>query len=100
MRAQLERFIGLCWDAGLEIGSSVRKVAECVYEAAGDVTIQTALIESRWICGAKATLPELMAQVRAGLDANAFFTAKTLEMQQRHQRFENTPYALEPNCKE
>ena len=100
LRAQLERFIGLCWDAGLEIGSSVRKVAECVSEAAGDVTIQTALIESRWICGAKATLPELMAQVRAGLDANAFFTAKTLEMQQRHQRFENTPYALEPNCKE
>ncbi|MFZ8955024.1 MAG: HD domain-containing protein, partial [Burkholderiaceae bacterium] len=100
LRGQLERFIGLCWDAGLEIGSSVRKVAECVSEAAGDVTIQTALIESRWICGAKATLPELMAQVRAGLDANAFFTAKTLEMQQRHQRFENTPYALEPNCKE
>jgi [protein-PII] uridylyltransferase len=30
----------------------------------------------------------------------AFFVAKTLEMQQRHNKFENTPYSLEPNCKE
>ena len=26
--------------------------------------------------------------------------AKTLEMRQRHNKFENTPYSLEPNCKE
>jgi [protein-PII] uridylyltransferase len=34
------------------------------------------------------------------MDPHAFFVAKTLEMRQRHQRHENTPYALEPNCKE
>src|SRR5690606_987370 len=34
------------------------------------------------------------------LDARAFFRTKKLEMQQRHTRFENTPYSLEPNCKE
>src|SRR5450830_1385216 len=41
LKAKIERFIGSCWDAGLEIGSSVRTVAECLNEAANDVTIQT-----------------------------------------------------------
>ncbi len=34
------------------------------------------------------------------MDPKAFFVAKTLEMRQRHSKFEDTPYALEPNCKE
>ncbi len=39
--AAIEAFIGSCWDAGLEIGSSVRSVAECLSESAADVTVQT-----------------------------------------------------------
>lgn len=34
------------------------------------------------------------------MEPKAFFVAKTLEMRQRHNKFENTPYSLEPNCKE
>jgi [protein-PII] uridylyltransferase len=34
------------------------------------------------------------------MDPQAFFLGKTLEMRQRHTKFEDTPYALEPNCKE
>jgi [protein-PII] uridylyltransferase len=34
------------------------------------------------------------------MDPRAFFRAKSLELQQRHQKFENTPYSLEPNVKE
>ena len=34
------------------------------------------------------------------MDPKAFLRAKTLEMRQRHQKYENTPYSLEPNCKE
>src|SRR5204863_335804 len=45
------RFITACWDAGLEIGSSVRSVDECVAMALSDVTVQTALLESRFLCG-------------------------------------------------
>jgi [protein-PII] uridylyltransferase len=39
-------------------------------------------------------------QFGAQLDPHAFLVAKTLEMRQRHTKHENTPYALEPNCKE
>ena len=34
------------------------------------------------------------------MDPKAFFRAKTLESLQRHTKFDDTPYALEPNCKE
>jgi len=100
LKARLEGFIGACWDIGLEIGSSVRSVAECVQEAAGDVTVQTSLLECRLITGARAQFTRLVRELGATMDPKAFFVAKTLEMRQRHQKFENTPYALEPNCKE
>ena len=37
---------------------------------------------------------------RAAIDPRAFLRAKTLEMRQRHVKYEGTPYSLEPNCKE
>jgi [protein-PII] uridylyltransferase len=37
---------------------------------------------------------------RQAMDPKAFFVAKTLELRQRHTKFEDTPYSLEPNCKE
>ena len=100
LRAQIEGFIGSCWDAGLEIGSSVRTVAECLAESAADVTVQTSLLESRLVCGNAALFADFQQQYRAQMDPRAFLVAKTLEMRQRHTKYENTPYALEPNCKE
>ncbi|MFN7445314.1 MAG: [protein-PII] uridylyltransferase [Curvibacter sp.] len=100
LRKRIETFISSCWDAGLEIGSSVRTVEECLAEAARDVTVQTALLESRAIFGNAALFRQFRARFRESMDPLAFFVAKTLEMQQRHNKFEDTPYALEPNCKE
>ncbi len=106
LQAKIESFIGLCWDAGLEIASSVRRLDECIAEASKDITIQTALLEARCIKPARVGSPEgklyktFQASYFAALDAHAFTTAKTLEMAQRYNKFENTPYALEPNIKE
>ena len=100
LKSQLEAFIGSCWDTGLEIGSSVRHAADCVSEAAADVTVQTALLELRWLAGSKAACKRLEQALQDAMDPQAFFVAKSLEMRQRHQKFENTPYSLEPNCKE
>ena len=100
IKTRIETFISSCWDAGLEIGSSVRNVADCVAQADNDVTVQTSLLESRLIVGNKALYARFATQFRQGMDAKAFFVAKTLEMRQRHHKFEDTPYSLEPNCKE
>ena len=100
LQAQLERFIGNCWDTGLEIGSSVRSLDECLAESAKDITVQTSLLEARRVTGNTKLFLEFQKQFQAAMDPQAFLVAKTLEMNQRHTKFDNTPYALEPNCKE
>jgi [protein-PII] uridylyltransferase len=100
LKASIEAFITACWDIGLEIGSSVRTVGECVAMAKADVTVQTALLESRYLCGSRRVFASFRHANTQAMDAKAFLRAKTLEMVQRHRKFEDTPYALEPNCKE
>ena len=100
LKAKIELFISNCWDSGLEIGSSVRTALQCTEEAGKDVTVQTSLIEARLVIGSQKNFDDLKAQLSSALNAKAFFIAKTLELRQRHNKFENTPYALEPNCKE
>ena len=99
-RPAVERFIAACWDIGLEIGSSVRNIDQSVAESARDVTVQTALLESRLVCGPRRLFTALHSRLAAARDPSAFLRAKTLELQQRHTKYEDTPYALEPNCKE
>jgi [protein-PII] uridylyltransferase len=96
----IEKFIALCWDTGLEIGSSVCTLQQCGEESLSDLTVQTALLESRFLCGSRPVFNAFRLTKEKNLHSQAFFRDKTLEMRQRHQKFEDTPYSLEPNCKE
>jgi [protein-PII] uridylyltransferase len=98
--SEIESFISACWDIGLEIGASVRSTAQCLTESALDVTVQTAQLEARYLCGSQPLFTQFQAATAQAMHAPAFLRAKTLEMQQRHQKYEDTPYALEPNIKE
>ncbi len=98
--AQIEAFIGACWDFGLPIGHSVRTIEQCLAESRADVTVQTSLLELRWLAGSRARYADLDRQLHDALDPSAFFVAKLLEMRQRHAKFDDTPYSLEPNTKE
>ena len=97
---RLEPLIGLLWDIGLDIGHSVRNVAECIDEAARDITVQTTLLEARRLAGSRKQFEELTRRMREHLDPADFFKAKQLEQAERYGRFNETPYSLEPNCKE
>ena len=100
LRAAVEGFMHACWDIGLEIGASVRTVAECVAQARSDVTVQTAMLEARFLCGSRRVFNHFREATDAVMDPKAFLRAKVLEMRQRHVKYEDTPYSLEPNCKE
>ncbi len=96
----IETFITACWDIGLEIGSSVRTVEQCMAESERDITVQTALLESRFLCGSRRGFSVFRRNNSQAMHPRSFLRGKTLEMRQRHQKFEDTPYSLEPNCKE
>ncbi len=97
---KVARFITQCWDSGLEIGSAVRTLAECLSEAEQDITVRTSLLEARLICGSRSLFKAFQTAFTTALDPKTFFQAKLLEQTQRHQKYQDTPYALEPNCKE
>jgi len=100
IQGALGTFVAALWDLGLEPGYSVRTIADCEREADADISVQTSLFEARWLAGSRSLMQGLLSAMHARLDARRFFQAKQLEMQQRHARYQDTPYALEPHCKE
>ena len=97
---KLEELVQLLWDLGLEIGHSIRTIDECLSESKADITVQTSLLEARLVCGNEALFTQLQQRYAAAMDPQAFFQAKTAEMRQRHAKYEDTAFSLEPNCKE
>jgi len=100
LREKLESLVQQLWDLGLEVGHSIRTIDECMTESAADITVQTSLLEARLVTGSRKLFRALRNQYNAAMNPQAFFQAKILELRQRHVRYEDTPYSLEPNCKE
>ncbi len=98
---EISAFITQLWDLGLEVGQSVRSLADCVEQATADITVATNLMESRRLCGD----PELCRDMQTLTgpsrlwDAKAFFSAKWREQIARHHKHANTEYNLEPDIK-
>ena len=97
----ISNFLTLLWDIGLEIGQSVRSIKQCEQEASNDITVATALMESRNLVG-PAELQEQMYAITTGKRVwpiKKFLSAKVAEQQARHQKYHDIDYALEPNIK-
>ena len=104
INAKLEALVGLLWDIGLNVGHSVRSLSECVHEAEKDITVQTNLIESRLIIGEANFYEDFLGEINRTLSNPTaiarFFAAKLKEQNNRHAKFNDTAYNLEPNIKE
>jgi len=99
LQQKLQQLIGLLWDIGLEVGHSIRTIPQCLNESA-DITVQTNLLEARLLTGDARLFGELKNLLHQYLDPQQFFLAKQQEQQQRHARFVETDFNLEPNLKE
>ena len=97
---EIEALISTLWDIGLNVGHSVRNLQECLLEAKNDVTIQTNLLEAHLLCGDQAHFKQLFSQLNQQLNPALFLAAKTREQDNRHAKFNDTAYSLEPNIKE
>ncbi len=101
-KAEIERFLAFLWDIGLDIGSSVRTVRDCVRKARDDITVMTNLLESRPLAGDPAlhdALQEALSAPRVW-PVKEFYQAKLEEQERRHQKYDDSAYKLEPNVKE
>ncbi len=90
------------WDMGLEVGHSVRALKDCVREAKKDITVATNLMEARLLTGDPGLFNTMRLKTgpKSVWPSKKFFAAKHREQLQRHHRFDDTAYNLEPNIKE
>ena len=97
----LGAFITLLWDLKLDIGHSVRSMDESISAAREDISILTNLLETRTIAGPDSLRQALSEQAYSDEVSSdkAYFVAKREEQQQRHNKYGDTEYNLEPNVK-
>ena len=99
----IESMLYALWDLGLKIGHSSRSLNEMVRQAKADVTVRTALLEARYVCGHAGLYEEAAARFKAEVQndtARQFIADKLAERDARHKRMGDTRYVVEPNVKE
>ncbi len=98
-----EALLYCLWDMGLKVGHATRSVDECIRQAKADMTIRTALLESRYLFGDAKLYRELTTrfdkEVARGT-APEFVAAKLAEREERHRRAGQSRYLVEPNVKD
>ena len=101
--AAIEKFLYTLWDHGLKIGHSTRTKEDCLALSRKDSKILTSLIDARTIFGASEHCDMLRKEITLSLspeEKRAFVLNKLAERDERHGRYADTRYVLEPNIKE
>jgi [protein-PII] uridylyltransferase len=101
--AAVEFMLYFLWDLGLKVGHATRSIEECLTEARADATIRTTLLDARRLVGEEAMFVEFRRRFRAQcaeLGAADFIRVKQAERAQRHRRYGDSPFLVEPNVKE
>lgn len=91
------------WDMRLDVGYSVRTIDDCVDLAGSDVTVKTALLDTRYICGSRQLFKDLRKTILTEIltkGSDAFIRQKVAELESRREKYGSSVYLLEPNIKE
>src|SRR3954465_4162058 len=98
-----EAILYCLWDMGLKVGHATRSIDESIRQARGDMTIRTAILETRFLTGDQPLYDELVARFDKDVvqgTASEFVTAKLAEREERHRRAGQSRYLVEPNVKD
>ncbi len=99
----IESMLYALWDLGLKLGQSSRSLDEMVRQAKSDVTVRTALLEARYVCGDTALYEQASHRFKTEVQADTartFIADKLAERDARHRKMGDTRYVVEPNVKE
>ncbi len=95
----IEKILYLMWDSKIKLAHRVHEVGELFEVSKEDITIKSALLESRFIIGSHFLWTEAnnqLSQIRS-YKVEEFISQKLLERKKLHQKF---PLTMEPNIKE
>jgi [protein-PII] uridylyltransferase len=98
-----EAILYCLWDMGLKVGHATRSVDECIRQAKADMTIRTAILESRFLNGDRALFDELVERFDRNIAQGTgpeFVAAKLAEREDRLRRTGQSRYLVEPNVKD
>jgi len=97
-----ERLQYWLWDAGLRIGCATRTIEQTVEIGREDVTVRTAVLTARFLCGDGEFFHEFADRIRDELlpDPVAFVSEQQELMRERQLEYGDTLYLLQPNVKE
>src|SRR6187455_1419366 len=98
-----ETILYCLWDMGLKVGHASRSLTECIRQAKADMTIRTALLESRYLLGDRALFDDFVTQFDKSIvkgSAAQFVAAKLAEREERLRRAGQSRYLVEPNVKD
>ncbi len=99
----IEYMLYVLWDLGLKVGHATRTPNDCVRLAKEDLTIQTSLLEARYLWGDHKLFKEAEKKfIRRVVAPNGkqFVEDKLAERDSRHQKLGDSRYVVEPNIKE
>jgi len=101
-RDALSTFLRVCWDSGLRISHSVHTVDECCEYHQTNVELNISLLDQRFLCGDDALYRSLSVRLPKFIAAERQVLLRHLirQTRERHEKFQNTVYHLEPNVKE
>lgn len=97
------RVLYMLWDLNLDVGYSVRTSSDCLTLAQQDITIRTAMLDTRFLAGDEVLFHEFEQQVSQPLlnrNSQNFLKAKYEEHEARLAKYGSSVYMLEPNIKE
>ncbi len=97
--AILQKVVLKLFDTGLKIGHRVHRIDELLEVSKTDITIKTALLESRFIIGSSFvwTKTQNQLQLIRKDDPKKFIEEKIAEYEKRHEKH---PVTVEPNLKD
>src|SRR6195256_531668 len=81
-----EAILYCLWDLGLKVGHATRSIDECIRQSKADMTIRTAILETRFLFGDRKLHDELVARFDKNVvqgSAQEFVTAKLAEREER-----------------
>ncbi len=101
IQQQLNTLFNQLWDSKLQLGATVRTLAECIDIGKAEISVATNILESRFLVGNQALWQTLMARIYQDdfWPIRDFFHAKMAEKEARYARYHNTSYNLEPDLK-